>query len=1435
MKKIRFIAVLLTLIFISLNIDAAINSKTYTSMNGLVGNTIMDMVQDDQGYIWIGTTCGLSRFDGYSFLNFNTFTNLHGQKTASIIGLLYIDHPNQLLWISSGSYDNGCYDLRKSRFVTYDRPVRSIPLEKRFLSTQGMWFYDSKTRARQVRYNGTSLSVFDYTKENRKLPSNHVSKIIEDADSNVWLCTTHGFTVVDKYNKVHILNTRDWILDVQVYKHLVLLLTKDNDVLIYGHSNRLLSRTHLPSVIGTVNKVTNTLIWKGRWLIFTPRITYAFDIRKRVFSKPSECQIPEGTKMDQDKGYQFVSDKLGNLWIFMPDGQLTKLDIKPRFSIFSSSKRYYRACIGLDGLIYIATSNGLYTWNPKKKQLKHYLAEDDDAIIPSDFLSRVIADRSGAIWIAADNAGIVRLSSPASLDFRYIYPTAYYLFGQSNMIQAVASESRQDIVFSTRDNTLYHYDLRSNQVTGRENFPRPIYAYYKDRNGNIWIGTKGGGLFINGTQYTREEKTNPIPSDDISDIISDSQGHIWVATGGSGLLLMNYQKGKPLKFRQFLNRDINESRIQDLRCDLQGRLWVGTFDGLFCLNTRQKKLSDKSFLHFSLTNHHLPANDVSCICTSPDGSIWIGTGGTGVIHCRLTGQKLTYRQFSTQQGLSNNYIHSIASDLKGGIWIGTESGLSHLKANEENSERVRTYQLSQDFRGNIFSDNSAVLLSTGTLLFGTSHGLAVIKPESKRQHSSVPFPVRITDLIINGMSIFADDSNTPESFQLRTALSQQEPLSLSHRQNSLAIHFSDFNYAESGTTGYQFYMEPLQKSWQRYTNKNHTSYSHLDPGTYTFHLRSIGTNGNKSQEITLKITIRHPWYSSIWAWGIYLILIAMVTGYIFNNVKERVRFHQQLAVDRQISEFRINFFTHIAHEFRTPIAIIQNAVAQLVDPKTNQVSKSALQASKRGTGRLLRLVNQLMEFRRISTGNQHLKIEKDDVIGFIRKIYQDFWSYAKQKEIHLSFTPFSKTHDLFFDHEMLETMVYNLLSNAIKYTPEKGFVNLHIKLSEDFRNMIIEIANTGDSITPEQQRTLFQPFMHGYVSQGGMGIGLYNAHKMACLHHGDLTYERKADRNVFTITLPTTTESYKASDFNTATAVHQKQGKNSDRTDPTTSLIREIQPKAFNHQTVVIIEDDPDMMEQLKEIVGKYFTVSGYMSGNTGYEGVLKTHPELLLCDVILPDRDGYSIVRQLRQQPDTKDIPVIMLTSLDDEEHQIKGYQAGADDYMVKPCNYKLLILRICQLIKWHKEKASVLSNQQQKPQSTAPTPAGTTDVLITNSADQLFLSRMNSCIDQHLNDPNFNVDQLAALMCIGRTTFYGKAKELLGMPPKRYLIQQRLEKAARMLQSEGLSISEVSYKTGFSSPQYFNRCFKEHFGISPSRYGKKQSYPKAGETAEL
>lgn len=568
-----------------------------------------------------------------------------------------------------------------------------------------------------------------------------------------------------------------------------------------------------------------------------------------------------------------------------------------------------------------------------------------------------------------------------------------------------------------------------------------------------------------------------------------------------------------------------------------------------------------------------------------------------------------------------------------------------------------------------------------------------------------------------------------------------------------------------------------------------------------------------SKETTLEIIINQPWYNTWWAWMLYLLFLGGAIWFIYHSIRVQIALDREVQVEKELTEFRLNFFTNITHEFRTPLAIIQNAINKLSQSE-NAKSRQDVQTAARGTKRLLRLVNQLMEFRKINTGNEKLQVTRGDIIEFIREIYLDLWSLSKQKALSITYTPFEKHFEMLFDHEMIETIVYNLISNAIKYTPERGTVNIRVAHDAETKNLTITVEDSGNGISEEQLQALFSPFMKGKASRGGMGIGLYTAHKAAELHHGKLTYKRLTEQggSLFTVTLPTNDSVYSEDEFQKTTVFDTTQQSIKESEE----IIQVMKPEALNNQKVVIIEDDPDMMQQIKDEISIYFQTLCYMTGETGLKGIRENHPDLILCDVMLPDTDGYEIVSTLKKEANYTNIPVIMLTALDDETHQIKGYQAGADDYMVKPCNFKLLIARMIQLMKWSNKH---IATPQEESTIQDPAPIQQ-PVVITVVQDKKFKDQVDNLIALHLDDSNFSVDTLASAMKMGRTKFYGKMKDLYGISPNKYIMNIRMEKAVELIQQGDLTISEIGYKVGIPDASYFNKCFKQKYGVAPSKF---------------
>lgn len=647
----------------------------------------------------------------------------------------------------------------------------------------------------------------------------------------------------------------------------------------------------------------------------------------------------------------------------------------------------------------------------------------------------------------------------------------------------------------------------------------------------------------------------------------------------------------------------------------------------------------------------------------------------------------------------------------------------------------------------------------------------------------------ITDLAINGISIYEAEN---EQF-LTKALNYTREISLPHDKNSLNIHFSNFDYPHIQNAMYQYYLEGIDNTWRPMTSINHAEFSDLNPGSYTLHIRTrIGSN-QWSEENLLHITICQPWYNTVWAWCIYLLIICGAGVLYYRSWLRNFELNQQIALEKQMSDFRINFFTHISHEFRTPLAIIQSAVEKMMTKGEGYTSKNNINTLSRGTKRLQRLINQLMEFRKINTGNMKLNIEKGEIIGFVRAIYNDLYTVAKQKDVTMNFTPWTSNHEMLFDQEKVETIVYNLLSNAVKYTPDKGIISVKLYLENNI--VFFSVEDNGPGIKPERKADLFKPFMHGYASKGGMGIGLYTAHQMAEIHKGSLTYERSLDLggSRFCLALPNDAGKYQPEDIIEKKALDD----HSIDKDEIEMIVKEMTPKAINNVTVMVIEDDPDMLEQIKSELSVYFHVETFMNGKTGYENIRKIKPALLISDIQLPEMIARALqfvamelkAKQKAEEKAQQEKALGQETTLKENAPLEKAEQSS--------CGEVILVKPVKELKK------------------NEPT-------LLMSTLDKKFKDKLEAIVAQHIGDNNFNVDRLAELLCLGRTTVYNRTKSIMGVSPNIYIQNERLRIAAKLLLEGEYTVSEISEKVGFSDSTYFYKCFKNKFGIAPSKYGK-------------
>ena len=1431
-----YIRTLLLLIAIIIHVSAggadiyrmAFSGKTVSSADGLSSNTVYDMVQDNDGFMWMGASYGLCRYDGYSFVNYYSLGSERTRKIDATPGNLYHDSRNGLLWVHTSTFTFACYDLKKGRFADYTGRGDEHRSYRRFLlSGDDMWMYDTRSGIRHVSYKNGVFACTDYTKSGGRLPSDTIARLVEDGRHNIWAFTSSGLLRIDSTGKVHtVVAGRKYIMGNEYHGN-VLCLSEDNTVEMFAPDGRLLRSVVIPPALGNVRTIRSNFVWRDKWMVFSGE-TYCVDLNTWECSKPQQYQVANGLLLDSADGFFFESNSSGKLWIFAPDGSVRMLSLLPDMKFTAERQRKYNVRRGHDGLFYIASyGNGLFIYDHTTGAIRHLSASDEQAVIGSNYLTGLFVDRRGNIWASQESAGVSCISVTEQPVADIIMPAPGHKGDWANYVMMTAMKPDGSIVMSTRDNKMYTMDALTLTPGTPTETKACAYAYMTDTDGHEWIATRGAGLYVDGRRYSKHDAGRHIPTNDFYDIWQDGYGRVWLASYENGIVVTEYEADGNLRFLNLLTRSINESRLHKFEPGPDGWLWIASSNGLYAVDTKRQNITNDDFLCFNTANGRFPFDEMRTIRYA-GGYLWAGGKGSGVVRCKFDKNMAITEctALTTGKGLADNNVCSILDDRFGNIWVATTNGLSRIY---DRDMKVKTFMFGNMPERNDYSDNCALRLADGRLLFGTCHGLTLITPRQRYESDSRrPAEVCVTDILVNGRSVSADSV-------LNQAVSLISEIVLGHNENTISLSFSNFEYDDINSSLYQYYLEGSDRTWRPVTSINHVEYNNLPSGKYIFHIRAL-SNNKWSPERDVTIIIRRPWYSTWPAWFIYAALSMMFGLYIYTNARERLRLHQQMKLEKQLTEFRLNFFTSITHEFRTPLAIIQGAVDKLNNDRS---SRAALQTARRGTRRLLRLVDMLMEFRRVNTGNIRLQVERDDIIGFVRNIYQDFWSIARRKDMRTVFTPFAKRYDVEFDHRMVETIVYNLMSNAIKYAPEHGMATLSVRLDGD--SIVIAVEDDGPGISDEQQASLFQPFMQGHVSQGGMGIGLYVAHSMAVLHHGTMTYRRKPEGgSVFTVMLPADGNAYSDADRKRGMAVDTSVGQRHD--DGCEDIIRELRPEALNDTRIAIIEDDPDMMEQISCETGRYFRTDCYTTGLAALTGIAERMPALVICDVMLPDMSGYDIVKQLKSADVTAVIPVIMLTALDDENHQLRSYNAGADDYMVKPCNFRLLIGRAVQLIRQARAvnsssvSSAFSSTSSDVSSGTSPSDCCPVDVrsdgqygvktcILTSPADKNFIDRVATIVAQHVADPDFTVDVLAAQMGIGRTKVFSKMKELIGMSPNKYLQNERMRIAADLLAEGNLTVSEVSYRVGIKDASYFNKCFKAKYGVVPSKYsGNKE-----------
>lgn len=1361
----------------------------------------------------MSTLNGLTRYDGYSFVTYRS-DKKDKIPLADYHVLSVSEDRNNFLWIKVFPYYYSCYDPKRNCFVDYTGCGQHKEEYSNHIETSNgnIWLWHEKSSGcRKVIYENGMFSSVVFNKENGTLLSNNINKVIEDSKGNVWISTNNGVSIISPKNgdTVRMLGRGLSVIDVIEYDDNLFLLTLSGEIYVKKTKEedvRLVTKLKQSNTIFNMNAFLRV---EDKYIIFTQERSYIFHLPTQQIVNDKMFDMMNARCINDDKGNVWIYNNEGNIrYINTIAGTIKDINIKIDYTL---SSKWCNIFQDSRGLVWIATDGyGLYIYDPTVDELTHYIYQDEGLNhINSNSLIYIMEDRSGGIWISSASAGVSHLQ--VLNDAFRLYPENKNLINHSNSIRMLSYMNNGNIWIGNRIGTIYKYDYQLKSKLQTKKFTSGIYKIAEDNRGKTWIGSRRNGLCIDGRWHTHHPSDSlSLSNDKVYDIFCDYKQRMWIATFGGGLNLAVPKDGTCI-FKNFLP----QQEIRVIAGDKNNWMWIGTVSGLYVFHPDSLLVSPNNYYYYNQDNSKLQGVEVKSLYNDSKGRMWIGTLGGGISVCKPLNNynDLQFTQYTTSNGLANDVVQAIIEDKEAKLWISTEFGMSRF---DPDNETFKNFFFSNSTLGDIYSENSALSLPDGRLLFGSDNGLVVIHPEKIVSPGTVS-DIVLTNLKINGTPVQPNEENSP----LSSTLNYTDAIKLKHYQNSFVIEFSTFDYSIINGAKYTYKLEKFDKEWSEPSALNFAAYKNLSPGTYTLRVKAYNTSGVWSEkEAALQIVIVPPFWKSGWAYMIYAVFafIALYTALrLMKNIND---LRNRVLVENQLTEYKLMFFTNISHEFRTPLTLIQGALEKMTNAdKSPQEKAYFIQLMNKSTNRMLRLINQLLEFRKMQNNKLKLMLEETDVIDFFNDIFLAFKESASDKQIDFQFTSSHSSYNMFIDKGKLDKIVYNLLSNAFKYTLNGGKIVLDVSIDPNYEQLIFSVNDTGIGIPGEKQEQLFSRFMQSNFSYNSVGIGLHLTHELVNVHKGSIVFSENIPKgSIFTVSLPLNTDIYNKEDFFVPNVLVedsfiQRQIGSID----CDMIVESFSENLKDKKNILIIEDDSDVRKFLEIEFCKYFNVFSEPDGLSGLKSAKENDIDLIVCDVLMPEMNGFEVTRELKNNFDTSHIPIILLTAMSTPEDKLEGVESGADAYITKPFSPKLLMARIFQLIEQRQKLREKFSND----------PTATDAPLCTTELDKRFADRLKIVLEKQLSNPDFTLDDFASTMKLGRTVFFRKVKGITGYSPNEYLRIFRMKKAIELLNEGNYNVNEIAYMIGMKSPYYFSKCFKDHFGVPPSTYLRGEKSP--------
>lgn len=1032
--------------------------------------------------------------------------------------------------------------------------------------------------------------------------------------------------------------------------------------------------------------------------------------------------------------------------------------------------------------------NGVFVFDKATGEVRHLCAKDGSGIIDYDMIVAIHEDANGDVWVSQEHYGIVKLKTDAQ------NVSTVFIDGQGgsstfNNIRMMQAMPDGTFIVASNTGALLSADSMLETFTPLSMPDENYLSACKDREGRLWLGSRQHGVLAGGRWHSGGR---------IDCIYRDRTGRMWICGITGDLRVLDI--GREASHEKTILKDIAPRFIYE---DSRGVVWLAANSGLYIFRPEELLANGAAY-------RKIASIPIRTLYEDSRHRMWIGTERSGLYYCSVGERDFRkFRNISTGDGLPNSIVQGIIETPSGHICVTTENGCAFIDPSGRNV--TRTLYLNSHIRRNFYNERCIACLPDGRIALGSLDGIVIVDDialQAQTGGAAATLPLRVTGMNINGTQAYDMGSECPFAGDI----SGVREMTLRHSQNSLTIFFSNFAYDDERQTDYSYRLVGAQEEWSAPSQYNFATFRDLAPGRYAFEVRYRSRGGDWVPSPNLmSITIEPPIWGTWWAMLLYGLIVAGASTAIYRNGRTLYRLRRDVAVERQLTEYKLRFFTNISHEFRTPLTIIHGSMERIMAAgEIPGALKTPISNMQKSVGRMSRLINQLLEFRKMQNGRLTLALQETEAVGFIREIWETFRDVAEEKGIAGTFMPQRKTLTAFIDRGHIDKIVHNLLSNAFKYTKNGGSVQLGIRAEGDWMRIIV--ADTGIGITEEKKRELFARFVTGRVSADSVGIGLNLTWELVRTHHGTIAHEdNEGGGSVFTVSLPLDPKAYSEDEF-----MKETPGIVSDSKAPQDARgqYMEMAGPPLNAIDVLLAEDDADISQMMRGELGRYFNVTIAHDGAEAWELLDGERGfRLVITDAMMPGVDGFELVRRIRRGAKHKGIPIIMLTALESHEDMARGLGLGVDAYISKPFSIEVLVAQCVSLLK----RQADMQAEDAKEARTPPKP----QAIITDAKDRQFIRQLDAAIERNMGDAGFDVEEMCAIFGMGRTAFYKYVKDLTGNSPAAYLRSVRLQRAYGMLSSQdnAMNVQQVAASVGFANSQHFATAFKKAYGLSPKQ----------------